>query len=216
MDCIQLSLFGRTCPELSVQTAEKILEPCWKNLPAWNNQTFQFLDLRKENGAKPEQSPETDGLWHGDSSTLNIGECPREENVSLLSSTLEANAPEKYYLSARACQGILTRASRRGKKLPDLLQTALLEMIEWWEPGAAAKAMEMLIAEEQKRIRREKLTALNERKERIREKAEKQLRTLLKSALAVPEEERAHLCKQKKSERYRRSKTRRFSKRFPS
>ncbi len=101
-------------------------------------------------------------------------------------------------------------------KLPDLLQTALLEMIEWWEPGAAAKAMEMLIAEEQKRIRREKLTALNERKERIREKAEKQLRTLLKSALAVPEEERAHLCKQKKSERYRRSKTRRFSKRFPS
>ena len=46
MDCIQLSLFGRTCQELLVQTAEKISEPCWKNLPAWNNQTFQFLDLR--------------------------------------------------------------------------------------------------------------------------------------------------------------------------
>lgn len=208
MDCIQLSLFGRTCPELSVQTAEKILEPCWKNLPAWNNQTFQFLDLRKENGAKPEQSPETDGLWHGDSSTLNIGECPREENVSLLSSTLEANAPEKYYLSARACQGILTRASRRGKKLPDLLQTALLEMIEWWEPGAAARVVEMLAAEEQKRIEREKA---KQRKEQVVTNAVKQLRTLLKSVRGVPEAERAHLCRQRKLGRYRHSKIKRSS-----
>lgn len=212
MDCIQLSLFGKMYPEHSVQTEEETSVPCWKNLPAWNNQTLSFLNLRGgADGAKPGQSSETDGLWLGDNSMLNIGECPREENVSLLSWILQVNAPEKYYLSERACQGILIRASRRGKKLPDLLQTALLEMMEWWEPGAAAKAMEMLIAEEQKRIRREKLAALNERKERIREKAEKQLRTLLKSALAVPEEERARLCKQKKSGRYRLSKTRRFS-----
>lgn len=166
---------------------------------------------RGADGAKLEQSLETDGLWRGDSWTVNISEWPSAESVSLLSSTLEVNAPEKYYLSARACQGILTRASRRGKKLPDLLQTALLEMMEWWEPGTAAKAMEMLIAEERKRIRREKLAALNERKERIREKAEKQLRILLKSALAVPEEERARLCKQKKSGHYRHSKTKRSS-----
>lgn len=86
-------------------------------------------------GARPVQSPETDGLWLGDSWTVNISEWPSAESVSLLSSTLEVNAPEKYYLSARACQGILTRASRRGKKLPELLQTALLEMVEWWEPG---------------------------------------------------------------------------------
>lgn len=46
MECIQLSLFGRMSPELSVLTAEKISAPCWKNLPAWNNQTLQFLDLR--------------------------------------------------------------------------------------------------------------------------------------------------------------------------
>lgn len=50
MECIQLSLFGKTCPELSVPTEEKISEPCWKNLPAWNNQTFQFLDLRVGGG----------------------------------------------------------------------------------------------------------------------------------------------------------------------
>lgn len=212
MECTQLSLFGRTYQELFPATAEKISEPCWKSLPAWNSQTLLFLDLRGgADGAKPEQSPETDGLWLGDSSTLNIGESPNAERESLLSWILQVDVPEKYYLSAKACRGILIRASRRGKKLKELLETALLEMIEWWEPGAAAKAMEMLIAEEQKRIRREKLAALNERKERIREKAEKQLRTLLKSALAVPEEERAHLCKQKKSGRYRPSKTRRFS-----
>lgn len=45
MECIQLSLFGKTYPERSAPTEEKISEPCWKNLPAWNNQTFQFLDL---------------------------------------------------------------------------------------------------------------------------------------------------------------------------
>lgn len=67
------------------------------------------------NGAKLEQSPETDGLWLGDSSMLNTGEFPNVENVSRLSQILEDNVPQKYYLSARACQGILTRASRRGK-----------------------------------------------------------------------------------------------------
>lgn len=137
MECTQLSLFGRTYQELFPATAEKISEPCWKSLPAWNSQTLLFLDLRGgADGAKPEQSPERDGALLGDSSTLNIGESPSVENESLLSQILEANAPLKYYLSERACQGILTRASRRGKALPDLLKTALLEMIEWWQRGA--------------------------------------------------------------------------------
>lgn len=130
MEVIQLSLFGKMFPERSVQTAEKTSAPCCKNLPAWNNQTLQFLDLRgRADGAKPEQLPEMDGPWIGDSSTLNIGECPREERESRLSWILEDNVPQKYYLSARACQGILTRASRRGKPLPDILRQALLDMI---------------------------------------------------------------------------------------
>lgn len=85
---------------------------------------------RGADGAKPEQSPETDGLWFGDSLTLNIGESPNVENVSRLSQILEDNVPEKYYLSARACQGILMRASRRGKPLPDILRQAILDVIE--------------------------------------------------------------------------------------
>lgn len=131
MDCIQLSLFGKTYPEHSVPTEEKISEPCWKNLPALNSQTFQFLDLRVggADGAKLEQSPEADGLWHGDSSTLNTGEYPNAEKESLLSWILEDNVPQKYYLSARACQGILTRASRRGKPLPGVLRQALMDVI---------------------------------------------------------------------------------------
>lgn len=137
MDCIQLSLFGKTYQEPFPATTEKISEPCWKSLPAWNSQTLLFLDLRGgADGAKPEQSQELDGALFGDRSMLNIGELPNVESESLLSQILEANAPLKYYLSERACQGILTRASRRGKKLPDLLQTALLEMIEWWQRGA--------------------------------------------------------------------------------
>lgn len=38
---------------------------------------------------------------------------------------LEDNVPEKYYLSQKACEGFLRRAERRGKKLPDVLKTAL-------------------------------------------------------------------------------------------
>ena len=209
MDCIQLSLFGKTCPERSVPTAERTSASFWKNLPAWNSQTLLFLDLRGgADGAKPEQSLEPDGVLFGDSSTLNIGESPNAERESLLSQILEVNVPQKYYLSARACQGILTRASRRGKKLPDLLQTALLEMIEWWEPGSSAAVVEMLIAEERRRTEREKA---KQRKERVVTNAVKQLRTRLKSVQGAPVAERAHLCRQKKLERYRRSKTRRFS-----
>lgn len=136
MECTQLSLFGKMYQERSVPTAERTSVSCWKKLPAWNSQTLLFLDLRGgADGAKPEQSPEPDGALLGDSSTLNIGESPREESVSLLSWILQADVPEKYYLSAKACQGILTRASRRGKKLQELLETALLEMIEWWQRG---------------------------------------------------------------------------------
>ena len=61
----------------------------------------------------------------GGSSMRNTGESPREENASTLSQILTANASEKYYLSPRACQGILQRASKRGKELPPLLKAAL-------------------------------------------------------------------------------------------
>ena len=45
---------------------------------------------------------------------------------SCLTSILERSADPKYNLSAKACQGILNRAERRGKELPEILKAALL------------------------------------------------------------------------------------------
>lgn len=44
-----------------------------------------------------------------------------------LSSVLEpeASIPPKYWLSAKACAGILRRAAKRGKQLPAMLEAAL-------------------------------------------------------------------------------------------
>ena len=47
------------------------------------------------------------------------------ESSSLADVLETSEVPQKYYLSAKACAGILTRAARRGKKLPEALETAL-------------------------------------------------------------------------------------------
>ena len=76
--------------------------------------------------------------------TLNIGEKPREENRVLLSEAMEQDADEKYRLSERACQGILTRAARRGKALPQILKMALEQQIAILsKSGGAVKAEEV-------------------------------------------------------------------------
>ena len=50
---------------------------------------------------------------------------------SFLSQILQENVPEKYYLSQRACSGILRRASARGKELPELLKRALEKQAQY-------------------------------------------------------------------------------------
>ena len=55
----------------------------------------------------------------------STGEFPKEENVSSLSQILQPIVPEGYYLSPKACRGILRRASDRGKELPTVLRLAL-------------------------------------------------------------------------------------------
>lgn len=56
---------------------------------------------------------------------LSTGEKPSSPRPSKLSQILETNPNPKYNLSAKACQGILNRADRRGKELPVQLRTAL-------------------------------------------------------------------------------------------
>lgn len=50
-------------------------------------------------------------------------------NPTKLSDILEETADEKYRLSSRACAGILNRANKRGKELPEILKRALENQI---------------------------------------------------------------------------------------
>lgn len=150
MENIQNSQSGKMSEELSAQAKVKTSDVCWKDLHTLSSQTFQFLDLqgRTESGQNLERFPVMDGLLHGDCSTLNTGESPSVARESRLSWILEDNVPQKFYLSARACQGILVRASRRGKPLPELLKQALLDMIEWWNPGTLSQVVQKVKEQE--------------------------------------------------------------------
>lgn len=67
----------------------------------------------------------------GGSWTLSIGASHNAAAVCSLSDVLQnsEDMPHKYFLSARACQGILRRAERRGKKLPQRLMEALMAVV---------------------------------------------------------------------------------------
>ena len=71
-----------------------------------------------------------DGALLGEYTMLSFGVSPREENESRLSQILQDSAQPKYYLSAKACAGILNRAAKRGKELPEILKKALENQID--------------------------------------------------------------------------------------
>ena len=128
MDCIQLSLFGKTCPEHSLPIKAKTSDASLKS-SSESARKYLFLDLRADAGHSQERSWVTATVSRGGSSTRNTGECPSVVRESTLWQILEADAPEKYYLSARACEGILRRAERRGKALQPMLREALEEAV---------------------------------------------------------------------------------------
>lgn len=87
---------------------------------------YLSLDLTPGNGnLLGEFYWETLSPWLGGSSTLNTGASPRDVLESTLSQILQAGVPTKYYLTKRACLGILRRAAERGKPLPPQLEIAL-------------------------------------------------------------------------------------------
>jgi hypothetical protein len=58
--------------------------------------------------------------------TLSTLEFPSAAVASSLSDILETgDVPQRYFLSATACRGILRRAEKRGKQLPPSLRAAL-------------------------------------------------------------------------------------------
>lgn len=98
-------------------------------------ESLMCLCLKTESGQNPEPSTMTweDGALLGEYMTHNIGESPNAVVESRLSAILEECPHQKYYLSPKACQGILTRATRRGKELPKPLLQALNNQIEYWD-----------------------------------------------------------------------------------
>ena len=130
MEGIQLSLFGKTSPERLVPMGAKTSGSSLKSLSKSSSRQPQCLRCRKADGPTPTVRGESDGALLPAFSPRNTGECPSAAVESTLSSILEANVPQTYYLSARACEGILRRAERRGKELPPILKEALEQMIE--------------------------------------------------------------------------------------
>ena len=64
--------------------------------------------------------------------TLSTSEWPKDAAVCLLSGILEdsGRVPQRFYLSPKACAGILRRAEKRGKKLPAQFEHALRAVSE--------------------------------------------------------------------------------------
>jgi hypothetical protein len=96
-----------------------------KQLSELKKKGSRCLRLRITDGQKRTYIWETDLAWLIEFSTLNTGPSPNDAQESTLSEILLAEVPEKYYLSPKACLGILRRASARGKELPDVLRKAL-------------------------------------------------------------------------------------------
>lgn len=150
----QMSIFdldtwsGKTCQEPLAATKVKISAPSLKKSQGSQKKMPLFLDMRKS-GRGAEPSWEMGGPLPGAYTMRSFGEYPKEENVSRLSQILEENPHPKYFLSAKACSGILNRAERRGKELPPELKKALeAQSVFKNEPGSQGGGKGILIQHE--------------------------------------------------------------------
>ena len=122
---------GRTSPAHSAAEHQKdqtLRRSLKKSSKSQNRTPVCMCVYRTEDGQNPgaitlKTAP---GALLGEFTMHSFGESPREENASRLSQILEDSPPQKYCLSARACEGILRRAEKRGKELPKELHEALL------------------------------------------------------------------------------------------
>ncbi len=103
---------GRTCPEYCRLNTDGLSS---RSLKPWPNSGLM-------------------GGRHGECWTLSSSVWPSDASVCSLSSTLETgDVPPRFFLSAKACAGILRRAERRGKPLPVELRTSLETQIHTLE-----------------------------------------------------------------------------------
>ena len=130
----QVSLFapdffaGKTSPAHSPAGSRKARtsESFSKRSSELSSIPYMFLDLSEDAGNLLGESYwETLSPWRGDASMLNTGVSPREERESSLWQILEEQPHPRYYLTRKACLGILRRSAERGKDLPPQLKEAL-------------------------------------------------------------------------------------------
>ena len=101
--------FGRTCPASCHQTEDGTLVPSsgsWASSGMGSPTAFWTLST---------------SAWTG-----TLAPSPNDGSVCSLSDVLETGeVPQRYFLSAKACAGILRRADKRGRALPPPLHAAL-------------------------------------------------------------------------------------------
>ena len=94
----------------------------------WPEQPSLFGSTLSESGTSV-WLPESGERLRGASWTPDTSEWPNGDDgfsrVSLSEILLRIGPDEPYWLSAKACAGILRRANRRAKLLPEALQAAL-------------------------------------------------------------------------------------------
>lgn len=100
---LQPGSFGKMSPVFCPLTGDGLSAPSWEG---WRNAGMG--------------SPT--GFW-----TLNIPVWPNDASVCSLSDVLEdaGSVPRRFFLTPRACAGIIRRAEKRGKELPPQLAQAL-------------------------------------------------------------------------------------------
>ena len=135
--------FGRTLSEHSAATEEKTSRQSSKKSSKSSSRKLPVLKCLKRAGLPGGDTTmkwEDDGAWCGELMTRNTGECHNVAVVSRLSQILEETPHPKYNLTAKACQGILRRAERRGKDLPKLLKQVLIRQSQGASPQERTEA----------------------------------------------------------------------------
>ena len=126
MENIRDGRCGKTCRAPCPLSMGRISAASSKASSASKTPRQMFLCRKAGAGCTRAKSWATVILSPGASSTpRRVGASHRDGNVYLLSSILMDNVPERFSLSPKACQGILRRAEKRGKELPQVLKAAL-------------------------------------------------------------------------------------------
>jgi C-5 cytosine-specific DNA methylase len=129
---------GKTSPEFS-QRAITPLAASWRALSDAKSPSFSSKD-----GRTLAWSMDQIGGQRGESWMPNTSAWPNDAAVSSLSQVLlTSRIPPKYFLSGKACAGILRRAAKRGKVLPASLSLALEEVAADQVPVLTERAVDI-------------------------------------------------------------------------